>query len=81
MLIEGESNMRMFHNLQVLHGLALEINSGLKLSSRGSVMKVAKAKCGSSKQTKRGVLIDYVAWMRASFDYEPSGSVLKAMSK
>lgn len=82
MVIEGETNVRMYRVLQVMHGLALEINTGMKLSSRGSVMTVARGMCGSSKRTKKGVLRDYVAWVQRELDpgFTPRESVAKAMS-
>lgn len=51
-----------FQLIRVAHALSVEINTGLKMS-RGSVMNLAKKYCGSSKRTKRGVLIDYVAYL------------------
>ncbi len=81
MTITGE-HIPLFRAMQVMHGLALEINSGLKLSNRGSVMLIARGMCGSAKRTKKGVLADYVKWFRASNPaWEPSGSVAKALSK
>lgn len=80
MVITGETNMARFRALQVIHGLALEINSGMKLSSRGSVMKVGKQLSGSKRNTKKGVLADMVVFLQ-SIDpgYEPRESVTKAL--
>lgn len=80
-LITGDS-IALFRHLQIIHGLALEINTGMKLSSRGSVMLVAKAMCGSPKRTKRGVLSDFVAFTRSAYpSYESSPNVVKALTK
>lgn len=70
-----------FQVMRVAHALAIEINTGLKMSN-GSVMLLAKEYCGSSKRTKRGVLIDYIAWLKEVLpDYEPSASINQAMAK
>lgn len=74
--------VNLFRYLQVMHGLALEINTGMKLSSRGSVMQVGQRICGSTKRTKKGVLRDMVAYAREQFPaWEPSASVVKALVK
>jgi len=76
------AGVHMFRYLQLIHGLALEINSGMKLSSRGSVMNAAKEVCGSPKRTKRGVLADMVKFMRTQDpSYTPSDRVAKALAK
>jgi hypothetical protein len=80
-MITGEQNIRTFHYLQLIHGLALEINTGMKLSSRGSVMVAAKKVSGSDKQTKRGVLLDMVRFtMSEDIRYVASDRVLKALA-
>jgi len=74
-------NVPMFKASQVAAALGLEINSGLKFGG-GSVMNLAKKYCGSPKRTKRGVLVDYVAWIKEQVPgYEPTPSVTKAMGK
>jgi hypothetical protein len=80
-MITGE-HITMFMDLRIAAALALEINTGLKVGRGGSVMQHAAKKCGSSKRTKKGVLADYVAWMKATYpQYEASPSVVKAMGK
>jgi hypothetical protein len=67
--------------LRVAHALSIECNTGLRMS-RGSVMNLAKEYCGSPKRTKRGVLKDYVEWLKVVLpDYEPSATIVKAMAK
>ncbi len=79
-MITGE-HIHLFRHLQIASALALSINTGMGFS-RGSVMNVAARECGSVKRTKKGVLRDYVAWMKATYEmYEPSASVRKAMEK
>lgn len=80
-MITGE-HIEMFRVLHVMHGLALEINTGMKLSARGSVMLVAREMCGSAKRTKKGVLRDYVAWVQTFRpEFTPQSRVTQAMSK
>jgi hypothetical protein len=49
--------------LSVAHMLAMEINNGGRYSRKVSPMLQAKDLCGTPRQTKRGVLRDYVAWL------------------
>lgn len=79
-ILQGEG-INFWQLSRVGNALALEINTGLK-HSQGSVMNLAKRYCGSLKRTKRGVLADYVAWIKESMpDYEPNASVSKALTK
>jgi hypothetical protein len=76
------ADIHLFNHMRIAAGLGLEINTGMKLSARGSIMQVAAKVCGSSKRTKKGVLKDYVAWMSATYPaYRPNPSVLKALGK
>jgi hypothetical protein len=65
MVLTGERNMRRFHMLQVIHGLKLEVNTGMKLSSRGSVLKVAQNMYGCQSRTKAGALAEMEALLAA----------------
>jgi len=69
--------------LGVAHMLAFEVNQGMPFSRKVSPMLQAKDLCGSFKRTKRGVLIDYVAWLNEVLPggYEPIGGVAKAIAK
>lgn len=77
----------------VARKLATEINTGLS-GRRITVgdqyltpMDAARAICGTSKRTKRGVLCDYVAWWTPIFreafgrDWDMGESVKRAMLK
>lgn len=71
-VLTGPEQTAAFQLLRVRRGLKLEIETGMKLSSGGSVMKLAKQYCGSIRQTKRNVYADYDAWMVAQgFDSVP----------
>lgn len=82
--ITGDHVM-VFQYIRVAHGLALEINTGMSMSGRGSVMKLAASYCGSAKRTKKGVLREYVAWLEANLPHtadgpwKPSGSIVRAI--
>lgn len=81
-VIDTPEGIQMFRVLQVMHGLALEINSGMRLTNRGSVMLMAKQMSGSPKRTKKGVLRDYVAWVQSFYpEFTPKENVTRAMSK
>lgn len=79
--IATESGIAMFRHLQLIHALALEINTGMRMSSRGSVMMTAREVCGSSKRTKKGVLGDYVKFVISTVDpdFQPAGTVKRAL--
>lgn len=81
-IIDTPQGIEMFRVLQVLHGLAMEINTGMSVSSRGSIMLLAREMCGTSKRTKKGVLRDYVKWVQSWHPtFEASDRVKKAMAK
>ena len=83
LLITGV-HIQVFQLIRVAHGLALEVNiPGMKVSRGGSIMQLAASYCGSSKRTKKGVLRDYVAFLKANLPggWEPSASIAKAMEK
>jgi hypothetical protein len=63
--------------------LAFEINRGERFTKKVSPMLQAKDLCGTLKQTKRGVLRDYVAWMNEVLPggYVAKDSVAKALAK
>lgn len=50
---------------RIVSCLCIEIRTGMK-HSRGSQMNLAKHWCGSSKQTKKGVLGDLIEWFYAN---------------
>jgi hypothetical protein len=85
LLITGES-IPVFQLLRVAHALSLEINTGMKFPG-GSAMMLAASYCGSVKRTKKGVLRDYVAFLKESMPHtaegpwQPSNSITKAMEK
>lgn len=80
-LITGE-HVHLFNHMRLASALGLEVNTGMKVSSRGSAMQSAARVCGSTKRTKKGVLKDYVAWMQATYpDYNPAPSIVKALAK
>ena len=84
--ITGE-HIEVFQLLRVAHALAMEINTGMKMSSAGSVMQLAASYCGSAKRTKKAVLRDYAAWLSEVLPHTPDGpwqpspSIAKAIAK
>jgi hypothetical protein len=66
--------------LTVAHGLALEINTGMKMT-RQSVLAVAQRDGLTVKRTKKGALRDVVKALKAAQpDYAESASVARAMA-
>lgn len=82
--LEGASGMVQIHTvLSVASMLAMEINNGGRYTRKVSPMLQAKELCGTSKRTKRGVLVDYVAWLTKVMPegWEPNPRVKLAMQK
>lgn len=80
-VIERDEKVHWLTVIGVASGLALEIKTGLR-HSRGSVMLVAKRHCGSARRTKKGVLRDYVEWIKENVpDYEPPQTIRDALTK
>jgi hypothetical protein len=78
--ITGE-HIQLFHLMRVQAGLALEINTGMKLSGGRSTMKLAKGLCLSTKNTKKGVLLDLVAFTHTRFpEQKPTQTVVRALA-
>lgn len=64
------------------HALALEINTGLKMSRGLSVLANAQRSGYTDKRTKKGALRDIIALQRELLpSYEESPSILKALQK
>lgn len=79
-LITGPE-IHFFQHLRIVSGLGLEINTGMKMSRSGSVMKLAAQLCGSTKRTKKAVLSDLVAWMKFTYPtYRTPSSVAKILT-
>jgi len=66
-VVTGEADIQVYRLLAIRRGLKLEIETGMKMSRGVSMMKLAKATCQSSKNTKRGVYADYDAFLVSSF--------------
>ena len=54
-VLDTPEQMQMFHFMQVLYALRVEVNTGLKMS-RGSVLKLAQERYGVTARTKKGAL-------------------------
>ncbi len=65
-LTQENGGIAFFQTTRLAHMLNIEIVTGLR-HSRGSVMLACKAACGSKRQTKRGVLADYVRFVKAAY--------------
>jgi hypothetical protein len=83
-MITGAENIRKFVVLQVVHALALEVTTGMKISRYGSALQAAKLqavvpeRC-RNKKTALKLAVDYMK--KLDPDYEPSDSIKLAMSK
>jgi len=83
-IITGAENIRKFTVLQVVHALALEVGTGMKISRHGSALQAAKLQqvvpqtC-RSKKTALKLAVAYLQEIDPG--YEPKGSVKLALSK
>jgi hypothetical protein len=78
-MVTGE-HIELFRLMALASALALEVNTGMKMSHGRSPMTVAKEVTGSAKRSKRGVLADLVAHTTAKFPmYRPVATVTKAL--
>lgn len=74
-----------FTCLQLIHGAALEINTGMQISRNGNIVKAARIQGLipiAGRYTKKQVLELAIEEMK-KYDpnYEPKGSVLRALAK
>lgn len=69
-----------FHLLRLAHAVALEVNTGMKMSA-GSALQAVNRVTGKTARTKRAALADLVAHIKDQRpDYEPSPSIVKALA-
>jgi hypothetical protein len=80
--IDMQVHGRKVHALQVIHGLSLEINTGMRLSSKGSVVAVANRITGRNDRSKKTALRAMIALM-SELDptWTASDRVAKAAAK
>lgn len=79
-MITGSADITLYRHLAATSALALEINTGMRMSSKRSTMLAVAAICGSGKKTRRGVLRDMVAFMQRTYpQYETATSVQRAL--
>ena len=83
-MITGTENIRKFTVLQVVHALALEVGTGMKISRHGSALQAAKIQkvvpdtCRSKKAALK-LAVEHMKTLDPG--YEPRGSVKLALSK
>lgn len=78
-VVKSDETMLVAQALQIIHGLALEINTGLK-NGKVSFLQHAQKLGWTDKRTKKGALRDVVKLASESFGYEPTTRVTKAMT-
>lgn len=80
-MITGES-IDLYRFLAAIRGLALEINTGLKVSSKVNMSKVATSFTGEPYRTRKQALAGLVEAAERVIDgYERPASVVRALSK
>ena len=61
-----------FHMLQLMHGLAFEIRTGMKMSNRGSLVTMARNTYGIKSRKKYDALMELRALFTERYGYEPN---------
>lgn len=78
--IDTPEGIQMVRLLAILHGLALEVNTGMKMSRGVSVLAVAQRDGLTVKRTKRGALKDVLAYVqKVNPDYQPGETITRAL--
>lgn len=83
-VIAGRENVIKFTRMNALRGLALEINTGMTLSSRGSGLDACRIQglLPEGRTTRKAGLRKAVKRMRELYpDFEVPGSVATALNK
>lgn len=83
-MITGTENIRKFTVLQVVHALAIEVGTGMKISRHGSALQAAKLQgvVPDTCRSKKAALKLAVKYMQdLDPGYEPKGSVKLALTK
>lgn len=83
-MITGAENIRKFTVLQVVHALALEVGTGMKISRHGSALQAAKLQqvVPETCRSKKAALKLAVEHMKGlDPEWEPKASVKLALSK
>jgi hypothetical protein len=79
-IADTPEKVAMVRLLTIAHGLATEINTGMKMT-RVSVLTVAQRDGLTVKRTKKGALRDVVKALKAARpDYVESGSIARALA-
>lgn len=79
--ITGDS-IDLYRFLATVRGLALEVSTGMRVSSKSNLIKVASSYTGEAYRTRKQALRGMVeAAKRAIPDYEVSVSVQRALDK
>lgn len=79
--IDTPAGIAMARKITIAHGLAFEINTGMKMT-RQSVLAVAQHDGMTVKRTKKGALVDVVKSIKSDWpDYEPSSGIVRALAK
>jgi hypothetical protein len=80
---DGRQQGHRFKMLQLIHGLSLEINTGIKVSSRGSILQHAKQIGWISEDIrfKKVALGRLVEDAKQGFGYVPTERIKQAIRK
>lgn len=80
-MLDTPEQIEMFQLLRLAAAIALEINTGMRASAKGSAIKTLAAMGISSKKTKRGVLGDLVEYIKTKdANYAPNPRVAQALA-
>lgn len=82
MLTKENGGVQFFQHNRIVHGLGLEVNTGMKVSRGVSMVKVAQANgmIGETTRAKKKALKEAVKFMKENYPtWEVSPSIQKAL--
>lgn len=79
-IIDTPEGIAIMRHISLVHALALQVNTGMKLSRGISAIKIAQQDGHTTKRTAKGALRDTVQRLREVYpEYEPSEGVARAL--
>ena len=84
-VIDTPEGINMLRLISMAHALALEVNTGMKMSRGVSVLAIAQRDGITNKRTKKGALKDVVEYIQLVHEaegrppWEPSETIVRAM--
>lgn len=82
-ILDTPEQILFFQAARIIHGIALEVNTTMKVSSRGNILDAARTigLIPQGRTTKKAALRRAVATMKLNYPtWEPSASITRALN-